>query len=197
MVQTYTPEQLVQFFRHNYREHYGAFLDSIKKGPALLTQDGFQTLKNYTEGGSVRLIICNEHEDLSAENIANMFEEVFDSGAESALNSIDITGNARHAPPTRHKFFQCACGDVILAITYNPECIGVLAENFRKPDDLDLQECREIIGRIQGLLYVDSDRKRNGVEFWNPEKQLDGDMLQGITETFEQFHLAPMQRQEV
>jgi hypothetical protein len=55
--------------------------------------------------------------------------------------------------------------------------------------ELSREQLADIVERIQGMLYLDSDGTGKGV--WNPEKSWDPETLEGIAQTLAGYGLVP------
>jgi hypothetical protein len=55
--------------------------------------------------------------------------------------------------------------------------------------ELTREQLTNIVGRIQGLLYLDLDAAGN--EVWDPDKPWDPDTLDGIAQTLAEYGLVP------
>jgi hypothetical protein len=55
--------------------------------------------------------------------------------------------------------------------------------------ELSREQLTDIVGRIQGLLYLDLDAAGN--EVWDPDKPWDPDTLDGIAQTLAGYDLVP------
>ena len=60
---------------------------------------------------------------------------------------------------------------------------------MRNVEDLTDQELRQIVQKLQELLYLDSDKE--GKTFWNPDKEWDIAVLEYLADSLRKCDLVP------